>query len=793
MVTGWQQAISNSTFFTLDNRTLDSHAYVYDVMDLVIKESILRNNTVDSVINTKYTLFGQTQCHFVNASEPYDTTYYDTLGYPWYSTVGGVATVFFHNLIGLPVYSADSPEVHAFANLTYYSLPEVLSWAPEKAECTRKMRDLQGQLRTLALPAGQIDTRKNIQTIPLNIAVGKSFKPFGNISITWPRVQETTLTQAFTIKVTGEPDNRAIPLTIVHDGERSGVNVTDLNSDYYTYTIHYSYIAAGGKVVDAALSTDSIYLITANNNNSQHTIPYYADLGIVAFAGKTQGLTAVEIWQNNLRLGAKTVVNNQANIADYPSGVYQFSPIIDHNPQPLSQAITVFTPLPPKNNAPALTYCIKATFHLEKLDTHGGVQWSLPKEFAKNAVFLRCNYIDLQDNRQVEEWTLPWNAAITEYTDAKGRILKSNMTFTHAVKRIYASSLFIVIKNEKEAILVPLYQEAITLTPFDPPPLNEIYDYAYPAVNIAYITPVLELAARPKIVYLNTNLDTHAVKTELTPLAFTTQGFTLDIRDFPIGNYPLWIGDNKQTLAISDGSLNFQAAIADNPDDIKNIISPLTHFEHDRWSNETRQTNALAHSTDMTYNDENHCISKELPAVNVMTSEGDAIANFRLKTHFAYNYRNQSIGEYWHLQNNLYRAQAWIWDAVHPIIHVMPDGTKIKTQLWNTLDQIYQEKDARGFLGISQLIFYPARGRILTSHLGKLSDRLILDWYCSISFLVREMPLSYVLSSKLTEALIPFQVIVDAHFRALSIEFRSSPFQCLSRLPQHRSTGLYLL
>src|SRR4051794_41963125 len=80
-----------------------------------------------------------------------------------------------------------------------------------------------------------------------------------------------------------------------------------------------------------------------------------------------------------------------------------------------------------------------------------------------------------------------------------------------------------------------------------------------------------------------------------------------------------------------------------------------------------------------------------------------------------------------------------------------------------------------------------------TNHFSSVGRRVTSDSNASISSRPNFTPLLYSVSTSTTSGCPPFQVIVSAYPSTASTESSNSPFQCNSRMPQHRSIGLYLL
>ena len=80
-----------------------------------------------------------------------------------------------------------------------------------------------------------------------------------------------------------------------------------------------------------------------------------------------------------------------------------------------------------------------------------------------------------------------------------------------------------------------------------------------------------------------------------------------------------------------------------------------------------------------------------------------------------------------------------------------------------------------------------------TNHFAKCGNRLIWASTLSIASLGSFTPVGYVVVTSSTTGWTPFQGRVRANWSTASIESSNAPFQWVSRMPQQRSMGLYLL
>src|SRR5215510_3064709 len=84
-------------------------------------------------------------------------------------------------------------------------------------------------------------------------------------------------------------------------------------------------------------------------------------------------------------------------------------------------------------------------------------------------------------------------------------------------------------------------------------------------------------------------------------------------------------------------------------------------------------------------------------------------------------------------------------------------------------------------------------GLIKMSYLGNCGSRFNRASTASIAALPRRMPLLYTWRLSAPTGCSPFQVILLAHSSIVSASVSFVPFHCNSKIPQHRSIGLYLL
>ena len=96
-------------------------------------------------------------------------------------------------------------------------------------------------------------------------------------------------------------------------------------------------------------------------------------------------------------------------------------------------------------------------------------------------------------------------------------------------------------------------------------------------------------------------------------------------------------------------------------------------------------------------------------------------------------------------------------------------------------------------LGSQPEKIYPPCGWITTLHFGRVAERSSRVAMGRKAAFVRRTPVSYTWSSKCTMGETPRHVIDRAQAKVVPMEFSRLPFQWFSKMPQHRSIGLYLL
>jgi hypothetical protein len=99
----------------------------------------------------------------------------------------------------------------------------------------------------------------------------------------------------------------------------------------------------------------------------------------------------------------------------------------------------------------------------------------------------------------------------------------------------------------------------------------------------------------------------------------------------------------------------------------------------------------------------------------------------------------------------------------------------------------------RRFLKKNFLLQDAEAGRMRISQLGNSGWRSSRASTARINLLLSVIPFWYTCWLSSTTGRMPFRVIVLAHSSIVSASTNLVPFQCNSRMPQHRSMGLYLL
>ena len=80
---------------------------------------------------------------------------------------------------------------------------------------------------------------------------------------------------------------------------------------------------------------------------------------------------------------------------------------------------------------------------------------------------------------------------------------------------------------------------------------------------------------------------------------------------------------------------------------------------------------------------------------------------------------------------------------------------------------------------------------MVTLHLGRVAERVSRVAMGRNAAFVRRTPRSYTAVVSRTIGRSPRHVIVPAHRSTSATDDSNAPFQCRSRIPQHRSIGLY--
>ncbi len=706
-ITNWVQAAKNSPSFSLAAKHIDAKAYQYNDFGLASAEITTRDNNVISAIYSQYNTFGQTIAKGLSPDKMEEFTDYDTLGHIWRTNRSGSYVITLNNFIGMEFYRLESQVKGSIASLNYGDIANFLHVTPaEDLARTEKNRDIQGRLRDVTFPASYVDLPTDLDIIPLDICVGSYYKAFGEISISWPTVQETTYSAKFYLWAKGDNENKAEEFEIKTIKGRSGIDVSSLSTDDYNYRVEYFFASPANPSFapeKIAESSGEIQLVTSHSLTSKHCIPYQVAKNIVEFSGYTSGLTSVEIWQDNKQIGTThPVTNNQLDMSAYPSGIYQFKPIFTDTTKELSLPLTVYTQNPVAEGQPALSYEMQAEIWLNTLDDHAEFNWQLPKEFENNTVSLSCTYESDDAKEYTQSWLIKPDAPRTTYTDKDGKKIESNISFDHPVVTLkYVSFAVQITIGEAQESLTFYNETQPPQNKLQPAELDLIHYYTYPAKFVVYISPWKNLTSTPKVLFLNTNLGTQAVKTQIEPLGYTSEGFTLDVSGFGLGIYPFWLSTEEEPAKVFEGSFSvlkgnacFLGPFGKQPDDETHSVRPIRSFDYDRWNNKTSEKDSFDHETQFAYNDENDKIQEILPPTDVMGEQGQLTKNFSMQTKYGYNERGMQIGESWLLSSGQYKTQAWLCDNVHPIVHILADGTKDLKQLWDAFGQIYCERNS---------------------------------------------------------------------------------------------------
>ncbi|MFM2322307.1 MAG: hypothetical protein RLZZ225_460, partial [Pseudomonadota bacterium] len=742
-LSNWQQSEGNQYQQISD---LDEKYFQYDAQDRTIRSEVRRNTQVVDTTWTRYDAFNQSILEGKDPENLSTYRHFDKLGRLWSSNAeGGVPTLYLHDLKGQCALRMQSAR-QDLSRISYLELPHLLSWDINDLERTENQRDLAGRVLTRALPANYQLDPSQAQIIPLSLLASALYPEFGPIqSLSWPTPQERNVDAEFSLWPKDFPDLKQT-LPIIVQGERCGVDVSQLATDVYDYQMSY-YLSQQADPNNpnpsrhlSFISSGTVQFDTGNTTNSHHLVAIgdAKQTTLVRLSGNTQDIVAVELWQDlekravlDLHLDPSTH-DYYVDLSGHSSGVYQLKPQkSDKSPSALSLDFTIYSDKPAHK---PLSRELPAALSVRFLANHAEVNWQLPAFLKAQSVQLQCRYRDSHDQMQLQTGQISPTAKRSRYVDKKGNEIQSNVDFDQPIKAIAGLSLAVLwpshyvtdittpLSNhwlvlastcaessdeedwemvshpakqsvaEAEQDWIPLYVDvAPSASPFDAEVISEL---RFNPKRLLMVSPLLDLkAAKPSPVleYLDVSQDRMRCWKQFQTVNLSTRGFSVDVSGFMAGVYPFRCGEYTGNLVIAREGQVFASPNSIEPDR-QHLVQPARRYRYDLWNNRLSETDSLGHTSEFSYNDADQPLQTLEPWVDVVDEQGSA-KTLRPMTRFGYNERNIAIAS----QDAHGNTRGSIVDAAgHLIIELLADGTKRKTQLFDALNNLYETRDAAG-------------------------------------------------------------------------------------------------
>ncbi|MHB1220751.1 MAG: hypothetical protein ACYC0J_02020, partial [Gammaproteobacteria bacterium] len=611
---------------------IDEHRYTYTAADQVESKQIWRDGQPyrfgtadidDAGLWTWYKYDGLKHCIGEGPTKANNQVVFrryqgDQL---WSTNEGqGVNQVKLNNLAGkqtliLESSAEEEDKAHDLSLKSYADIQHLLQSAHDDLyERTEFDRDAEGQEIGKTLPIAEMPSNHQVTTVPLQMRVIKrdhrtivQFKspgyPVGDI--------------LFNVK--GQSDS--IKKEAVKVDKDYEVDVSDLASDIYQYTVNYR----GGMADSLALeSTGCLQVITASPLQPHHlVVDVKSDQEncFVYLTGKwdhLDELVLIDADSNQEISHVSVQVNGHGyylDLSHYPTGRYLLkSSVLSETSLPF-HAVTSKPALQPYGKPMLLDLNLKMMN-----DNQAAFKWTLPDPYKEAQVRVNVAYADAAGDYQTHAVELEASSALP------------NITFPVNVTAINNVTISVNMGTTEKPDWLLLGSE---IAPLDAPEsqpatqAGEGVDYAFPSRQLMLFSPWHSRLKPLPLCYLGLSEAGHSRWMKLEPTGASRHGFAVDVTNMDAGEYPLQIGQQESRLVISDNNAtDIYAGEHAAPDTKTYVAQPGTFKKLDAWGNSLAVTNTLGFTTNFEYNHRNQETLEIKPLVSV-SQQIDAAGSVR--------------------------------------------------------------------------------------------------------------------------------------------------------------------
>ncbi|MCK4608514.1 MAG: RHS repeat protein, partial [Gammaproteobacteria bacterium] len=727
-LTNW--SYDGSTFGTTTHTS--EQRFYYDALNRTQRQEYWFDDQLEQATASQFDAFGNSA-----AEGPGDDTWplynlYDTMGRSWSSNQQrGKYTLVFYDLSGQQTATMQSATDN-LSVVTYDQLQTILdTWGQDitRLERTERQCNLVGQMIANRTPAYSTTDTGAAQDMPLNIVTGAMYADIGNCSISWEHIVETTVTSP-TLKIWPKTDSTNIrELPIVDVKGRSGVDVSTLPTDVYSYSIDFYMLDPATGQASTKIQYQSqgvLQFDTGITAQSTALVPMLQpDAHTLFLTGNTSGITGVQLWSNNSQVAEIPVdASLSLDLSGYPSGTYTIKPEIGLDIGAESLPFTIYTATP---SPTALGVEIECLTSISTLDTHGQLTWTVPVPFQNLQVKINCRYTDTSDAYHDHTDTITHGAYLGEYTDSNGNRLYCNTEFEYPVKTVTHLKLELNIGTSWVPLLDQDSQQlaAIASTPkaeeldeweivpakddledgwalVDEP--GEIVNYTFTDTTTMCLTSITGLSATDtySFTYLDRSQDRMATWQNLAISYLDAQAgiIAAEVTTMISGSYPYKITDLTVGQDLVSSTFNLchgsQVFISDNLGPVAPVtLAPTRYYTCDAWGNQITTTDTYGNVTIQTFNYVNKQLTKLQPEVTAVDEHGQSYQVQPLTT-YGYDICSRQLAA--RDPNNHVTAQ--ILNAAGEVISVtVGDGTT-DTYGYDALCQQTHHWDPRGKLWV---------------------------------------------------------------------------------------------